>query len=333
MFHGYAAQAPGQQLQPYDFEPTPLGPNDVEIAVTHCGICHTDIHLVNNDWGLSAYPLIPGHEVVGEVTAAGSAVKSLKPGARVGVGWLAATCAQCEQCREGHENNCAGWQPTCLGRPGGFADRIRVDHRWAFELPKGLASDEAGPLMCGGATMHTPLHDHGVKDGARVGIVSVGGLGHLGVQFARARGCRVTAFSTTAEKEAECREMGAEDFVLLTDEDAMNGHMSTQDFIVTTTPTDLPWDAMLGLLRPRGTLCLVGVPASAVQFQAFPMIGGHKAIVGSNTGSRSGIKAMLETAAKKGVKPLIERHSLSDVNDAMARVARNQVRYRAVLVA
>lgn len=185
------------------------------------------------------------------MTAAGSAVKSLKPGVRVGVGWLSATCAQCEQCRDGHENNCAGWQPTCLGRPGGFADRICVDHRWAFELPKGLASDEAGPLMCGGATMHTPLHDHEVKD---------------------------------------------------------------------------------GLLRPRGTLCLVGVPASAVQFQAFPLIGGHKAIVGSNTGSRAGIKAMLETAAKKGVKPLIERHSLSDVNDAMARVARNQVRYRAVLV-
>lgn len=333
MFHGYAAQGPGKKLESFDFEAAPLGPSDVEIAVSHCGICHTDVHLVNNDWGLSAYPLVPGHEAVGEVSAIGSAVKSLKPGDRVGVGWLSATCGHCEQCAGGHENNCASWQPTCLGRPGGFADRMRVDHRWAFEIPKGLASDEAGPLMCGGATMNTPLQDHDVRDGARVGIVSVGGLGHMGIQFARARGCKVTAFSTTPEKEAECREMGAEDFVVLTDEASLAARTGTQDFIVTTTPTDLPWDTMLGLLRPRGTLCLVGVPASAVQFQAFPMIAGHKRIVGSNTGSRAGIKSMLETAAKKGVRPLIERHAMSGVNAAMERVAKNHVRYRAVLVA
>lgn len=333
MFHGYAAAGPGMRLEPYDFEPAPLGPEDVEIAVTHCGICHTDVHLVNNDWGLSAYPLVPGHEAVGEVSAAGSAVKSLRRGDRVGVGWLSATCGQCEQCVEGHENNCAGWQPTCLGRPGGFSDRIRVDHRWAFEIPKGLASDEAGPLMCGGATMHTPLQDHEVRDGARVGIVSIGGLGHMGIQFARARGCKVTAFSTTPEKEAECREMGAEDFVVLGDEASLSARGGTLDFIATTTPTDLPWDSMMALLRPRGTLCLIGVPASAVQFQAFPMIAGHKRIVGSNTGSRAGIKSMLETAAKKGVRPLIERHAMSDVNGAMERVAKNKVRYRAVLVA
>lgn len=333
MFHGYAAHGAGQRLTSYDFDPPPLGPTDVEIAVTHCGICHTDVHLVNDDWGLSSYPLVPGHEAVGEVAAVGAAVKSLKIGARVGVGWLSATCGQCESCEQGHENNCGSWQPTCVGRPGGFADRLRVDHRWAFEIPKGLSSDEAGPLMCGGATVHTPLEDHDVRDGARVGIVSVGGLGHLGIQFARARGCRVTAFSTTPEKEAECREMGAEDFVLLTDGSSMASRVGTQDFLVTTTPTDLPWDAMLALLRPRGALCLVGVPASAVQFQGFPVIAGHKSVVGSNTGSRKGIKSMLETAAKKGVKPLIERHAISDVNDAMERVASNKVRYRAVLVA
>lgn len=333
MFHGYAAQSAGQKLQPYDFEPAPLGPNDVEIAVSHCGICHSDVHLVNNDWGLSAYPLVPGHEAVGEVAATGSAVKSLKRGDRVGVGWLSATCGTCEQCVGGHENNCASWQPTCVGRPGGFADRLRVDHRWAFEIPKGLTSDEAGPLMCGGATMHTPLADHDVRDGARVGIVSVGGLGHMGIQFARARGCKVTAFSTSPAKEAECREMGAEDFVVLTDEASLAARTGTQDFLLTTTPNDLPWDTMLGLLRPRGALCLIGVPASAVQFQAFPLIAGHKQIVGSNTGSRAGIKSMLETAAKKGVRPLIERHAMSDVNAAMERVAKNQVRYRAVLVA
>ncbi|MEO7648153.1 MAG: NAD(P)-dependent alcohol dehydrogenase, partial [Gemmatimonadaceae bacterium] len=303
MFHGFAAKGAGKKLEPHDFESAPLGPNDVEIAVTHCGICHSDVHLVNNDWGISAYPLVPGHEAVGEVSAVGSAVKSLKTGARVGVGWLSATCGQCESCNKGHENNCASWQPTCVGRPGAFADRLRVDHRWAFEIPKGLSSDEAGPLMCGGATMHTPLEDYDVRDGARVGVVSVGGLGHMGIQFARARGCKVTAFSTSPEKEAECREMGAEDFVVLGDEASVTAHAGTQDFLLTTTPGDLQWDTMMGLLRPRGTLCLIGVPASAVQFQAFPVIAGHKRIVGSNTGSRAGIKSMLETAAKKGVRP------------------------------
>lgn len=331
--HAYAAHAQGNRLEPHTFEFGALGANEVEINVSHCGICHSDVHLVDNDWGLSSYPLTPGHEAVGEVAAVGSAVKSLKPGIRVGVGWLAGSCMACESCLEGHVNTCAAWQPTCVGRPGAFADKLRVDHRFAFEIPKELKSDEAGPLMCGGATMFTPLEDHDVRDGARVGVVSIGGLGHLGLQFARARGCKVTAFSTSLAKEAECREMGASDFAVLTDPDAITARAGSLDFLLTTTPTDLPWDAMIGLLRPRGTLCVLGVPASAVQFQAFPLLAGHKRIVGSNTGSLSGIKSMLHTAAKKGVRPLIERHAMSDVNTAIDRLRKNQVRYRAVLVA
>jgi alcohol/geraniol dehydrogenase (NADP+) len=282
---------------------------------------------------LSSYPLTPGHEAVGEVVALGSAVKSLKPGDRVGVGWLAASCMACEQCTEGHENTCAGWQPTCVGRPGAFADKLRVDHRFAFEVPKEIKSDEAGPLMCGGATMFSPLEDNDVKDGARVGVVSIGGLGHLGVQFARARGCKVTAFSTSASKEAECREMGASDFAAITDDDAVKARMNSLDFLMTTAPTDLPWDTLVGLLRPRGALCILGIPPNPVQFQSFPLLAGNKKIVGSNTGSVHGIKSMLQTAAKKGVRPLIERHAMADVNNALDRLRQNQVRYRAVLVA
>ena len=331
--HAYAAHTQGGRLEPHAFEFGPLGANEIEMNVSHCGICHSDVHLIDNDWGLSSYPLTPGHEAVGEVTAAGSAVKSLKPGARVGVGWLAGSCMACEFCLEGRVNNCAAWQPTCVGRPGGFADRLRVDHRFAFELPKELSSDVAGPLMCGGATMFTPLEDHDIRDGARVGVVSIGGLGHLGVQFARARGCKVTAFSTSAAKEAECREMGATDFAVLTDADALAARAGSVDFLLTTAPVDLPWDVMISLLRPRGALCILGVPASAVQFQAFPLLGGSKKIVGSNTGTLSGIKSMLSTAARKGVRPLIERHAMSDANTAIDRLRKNQVRYRAVLVA
>jgi uncharacterized zinc-type alcohol dehydrogenase-like protein len=331
--HAYAALNQGQRLEPHSFEFGALGANEIEIKVSHCGICHTDIHLIDNDWGLSSYPLTPGHEAVGEVAEVGSAVKSLKRGNRVGVGWLAGSCMACESCLEGHENTCAGWQPTCIGRPGGFADTLRVDHRFAFEIPKEVSSETAGPLMCGGATVFTPLEDHDVKDGARVGVVSIGGLGHLGIQFAHARDCRVTAFSTSPTKEAESREMGASDFAVMSDPDALAARAGSLDFLLTTTPTDLPWDTLIGLLRPRGTLCIVGVPASAVQFQAFPLLAGHKSVVGSNTGSISGIKSMLRTAAKKGVRPMIERHAMSDVNTAIDRVKKNQVRYRAVLVA
>jgi uncharacterized zinc-type alcohol dehydrogenase-like protein len=330
--HAYSAFSAGERLKPHTFEFGAIAPTEVEINVSHCGICHTDVHLIDNDWGISAYPLTPGHEAVGEVSAVGSAVKSLKTGDRVGVGWQAGSCMACEFCEKGQVNVCPSAQPTCVGHPGGYADRLRVDHRFAFELPKELSSDEAGPLMCGGATMFTPLEDNDARDGARVGIVSVGGLGHMGIQFARARGCKVTAFSTSPDKESESREMGASDFAVLTDKDAISARASTLDFLLTTTPNDLEWDAMLSLLRPRGTLCLLGVPASPVQFQSFPVILGMKRIIGSNTGSLAGIKSMLKTAAKKGVRPLIERHAMSDVNTALDRVRKKQVRYRAVLV-
>ena len=331
--HAYSAYNKGERLAPHNFEFGAIGANEVEINISHCGICHTDIHLIDNDWGLSSFPLTPGHEAVGEVAKVGSAVKSLRTGSRVGVGWLAGSCMTCESCLDGHENTCAGWQPTCVGRAGGFADTLRVDHRFAFEIPKEVSSETAGPLMCGGATVFTPLEEHDVKDGAKVGVVSVGGLGHLGIQFARARGCKVTAFSTSSTKEAECREMGATDFALLTDPDAMAARAGSLDFLLTTTPNDLPWDTLIGLLRPRGKLCIVGIPANAVQFQAFPLLAGNKSVVGSNTGSIEEIKSMLRSAAKNGVRPLIERHAMSDVNTAIDRLRKNQVRYRAVLVA
>jgi uncharacterized zinc-type alcohol dehydrogenase-like protein len=330
--HAYSAFSAREKLKPHTFEFGALGPNEVEIAVSHCGICHSDVHLIDNDWGISPYPLTPGHEAVGEVSAVGSAVKSLKTGSRVGVGWQAGSCMSCGFCENGEVNVCASAQPTCVGRSGGFADRLRVDHRFAFEIPKEVSSEEAGPLMCGGATVFSPLEDHDVRDGARVGVVSVGGLGHIGIQFARARDCKVTAFSTTPNKESEAREMGASKFVVLNDKDAMSAQAGSLDFLLTTTPADLEWDAMLNLLRPKGTLFLLGVPGSAVQFQAFPLLAGMKRIVGSNTGSLSGIKSMLKTAAKKGVRPMIERHAMSDVNTALDRVRKKEVRYRAVLV-
>lgn len=330
-FHGYAAPAAGKPLEPFSFQPRPLGDGDVEIAISHCGVCHSDLHLVNNDWHMSQYPLVPGHEIVGTVAALGSAVRGLQMGQRVGVGWQAGSCGTCEWCERGEENLCASAQPTCMPGPGGFADRIRVNARFAIPVPEALPSRDAAPLLCGGITVYTPLREHGIGAHSRVGVIGVGGLGHLALQFARALGAEVTAFSTSPDKEAEARAMGAHHFVATRGPSALKGVQGAFDFIVSTVAADLPWLDYVGTLRPRGTLCFVGVPPAPLALPVFALIGGNKKIAGSNTGSPALIREMLEVAARNNVRARTEAFPLKDVNAAIGRVARNEVRYRAVL--
>jgi len=331
--NAYAANKKGAQLEPYAYEPGALGNNDVEVRVTHCGICHSDVHLIDNDWGLSSYPLVPGHEIVGTVSARGSAVKNLDVGQRVGIGWLAGTCMNCEWCDEGSENLCSMWQPTCIGRPGGFAETVRADSRWAFAIPDDLPSAEAAPLLCAGITVFTPLIDYGVGKGSRVGVVSVGGLGHLAVQFARAMGAEVTAFSTSASKRDEARKFGAQKFVRLGDAEEMASAANSQDLILTTASADLPWDALVASLRPRGVLCVLGIPQNQVSIGAFPLLAGHKKVVGSNTGNRKMMEKMLKFAAQHKIFPTIQRYPMTRVNEAIDTLRDKSVRYRAVLEA
>ena len=182
--HGLGVHAAGAQLLPYKYDPGVLGANEVEIKISHCGVCFSDIHLIDNDWGISKYPFIPGHEIVGTVVAMGSGVKDRAMGERVGVGWQADSCGICEWCRQGDEHLCAKSQPTCVGRNGGFAEKIRVNSKFAIPVPEVLESENVAPLMCGGITVYSPLRNHGVRPSSRVGIVGIGGLGHLGVQFA-----------------------------------------------------------------------------------------------------------------------------------------------------
>ncbi|MEP6551161.1 MAG: NAD(P)-dependent alcohol dehydrogenase [Gemmatimonadales bacterium] len=329
----YAAKNKGAKLDPYTFEPGPLGQQDVEVRVTHCGICHSDVHMIDNDWGLSSFPLVPGHEIVGTITARGSSVENLKVGQRVGIGWLAGTCMNCEWCNEGSENLCAMWQPTCVGRPGGFADKVRADSRWTFAIPDELPSAEAAPLLCAGITVFTPLVDYGAAKGKKVGVVSVGGLGHLAVQFATAMGADVTAFSTSKSKRDEARQFGAQNFVDIGDSEAIAGAANTQDLILSTASADLPWDALVGALRPKGVLCILGVPENQVSLAAFPLLAGHKKVVGSNTGNRKMMEKMLQFAAKHRIFPTIQRYPMSQVNDAIGTLRDQTVRYRAVLEA
>jgi uncharacterized zinc-type alcohol dehydrogenase-like protein len=329
--HGLGVHAAGAQLLPYKYDPGVLRADEVEIKISHCGVCFSDVHLIDNDWGMSKYPFIPGHEIIGAVVAVGSAVKNLVVGDRVGVGWQADSCGICEWCRRGEEHLCPKSQPTCVGRNGGFADKIRVNWRFAIPVPAALDSEHAAPLLCGGITVYSPLRNHGVRPSSRVGVIGIGGLGHLGIQFAKAFGAEVTAFSTSKDKEEEARALGAHQFVNTRDAGALKKVAGSFDLLLSTVSADQDWQSYIGALRPKGMLCIVGASPSPIQVQGFSLIGGQKAISGSPTGSPTDLFEMLDVAARHGVKAVTERFAMSKANDAVAKVKKNQVRYRAVL--
>jgi uncharacterized zinc-type alcohol dehydrogenase-like protein len=329
--HGLAVHAAGAQLVPYRYEPGELQANEVEVKITHCGVCHSDIALIDNDWGNSKYPFIPGHEIVGTVSAVGGDVKDRKVGERVGIGWQADSCGICEWCRQGDEHLCALAQPTCVGRNGGYADAVRVNSRFVIPVPEGLDSENAAPLLCAGITVYAPLRNHGVGPFSRVGVVGIGGLGHLGLQFAKAFGAEVTALSTSKDKEAEALGLGATSFVNTRDAAELKKVAGSFDLLLSTVNADQDWQALVNSLRPKGTLCIVGVPPSPITLQAFPLISGQRSVAGSPIGSPRDLHEMLGVAARHGVKAITERFAMAKANDAIAKVKKGKVRYRAVL--
>jgi uncharacterized zinc-type alcohol dehydrogenase-like protein len=316
---------------PFRYDPGELGSQEVEIAITHCGVCHSDLHLISNDWGMSQYPFIPGHEVIGSVAAVGDGVRSLQVGQRVGLGWQSNSCGECEWCTRGMENLCPAAEGTCVHRHGGYADRVRANARFVIPIPEALDSEHAAPLLCGGITVYNPLRTHGINPSSRVGIVGIGGLGHIAIQFARVFGAEVTAFSTSAAKEEEVRALGAHHFVNTRESKAVKEMASSQDFILSTVNVDQDWGVYMQTLRPTGTLCLVGIPPSPVTIQAFPMISGLRSITGSPTGSPHQLREMLDVAARHGVKAQTECFPMAKANEAIEKVKKNKVRYRAVL--
>ncbi len=328
---GLAAHAAGAQLLSYKYAVGDLGTNEVEVKISHCGVCHSDLHLIDNDWGLSRFPFIPGHEIVGTVTAVGSGVADRKVGERVGIGWQADSCGICEWCRQGDEHLCAKAQPTCVGRNGGYADAIRVNSRFAIPVPEGLESENVAPLLCAGITVYAPLRNLLARPASRVGVIGIGGLGHLGLQFARAFGCEVTAFSTSRDKEKEALELGAHHFVNTRDNGGLKKAAGSMDLILSTVSADQDFQAFIAALRPKGALVVLGVPPSPLQIVGFSLIAGQKAISGSPTGSPRDLHEMLDVAARHGVKAITERFAMKDANKAVEKVKKNQVRYRAVL--
>ncbi|HUD53954.1 MAG TPA: NAD(P)-dependent alcohol dehydrogenase [Terracidiphilus sp.] len=331
LIQGLAAHAAGAELLPFRYDPGELGPQEVEIGISHCGICHSDLHLIANDWGISQYPFIPGHEVIGAITAVGAEVRSLTVGQRVGLGWQSNSCGQCEWCMKGMENLCATSQATCVHRNGGYAQRVRANARFVVPIPSALPSEQAAPLLCGGITVYNPMRTHCINPSSRVGVVGIGGLGHMAIQFARVFGAEVTAFSSSMAKEEEARELGATHFVNSRETKAMREVTGSLDLILSTVNANEEWNTYIQALRPTGTLCMVGIPPSPMVVQALPLIAGIRSITGNPTGSPSRLREMLDVAARHGVQAKTERFAMAAANEAIEKVKKNKVRYRAVL--
>ena len=331
-FKANAAFRPGGPLEPFSFDPGPLDPEEVEIKVTHCGLCHSDLSMLDNEWGMSAYPFVPGHEAVGTIVAMGDQAKGLKIGQTVGVGWSASSCLRCPECLSGHQNLCQFGHGTIVGRYGGFADRLRVQWPWARPLPEALDHATTGPLLCGGVTVFTPFLEYDVSPTARVGIIGIGGLGHMALQFANKWGCEVHAFTTSDNKEAEARRLGAH-FVHNTKRDgALKGIARSLDLILSTVNVPLDTPALLETLAPLGRLHVVGVILKPMEVPAFGLIAGQKSVTGSPVGSPTAMDRMLAFSARHSVAPVVEYFPMSKVNDAFERLRSGKAHYRIVLI-
>lgn len=332
LFKAYASLKVGEKLQKWEYTPAPLGNNDVEIEVTHNGLCHTDIHMKDNDWDVSTFPLVAGHEVVGKVTQIGEDVTTLKIGDRIGFGWIRNSCRTCDACLRGEENVCRqGYTGLIVGNHGGFANKLRASADFAYKIPEALDSASAAPLLCAGITVYSPLRTYIKYPGTKVGVVGIGGLGHLAIKFARAMGAEVTAFSTSPNKEAEAKEFGAHHFCNWKSKEEITAASGSLDLLLSTVSSEIDWDKAFSLLGNNGVLCLLGLPVSNLNIPLLSLVFGQKAVVGSVVGGRYFMKEMLEFAAVHQIKPMIETMPISQINEAMDKVLANKARYRIVL--
>ncbi|NGX62114.1 MAG: Aldehyde reductase Ahr [Chlamydiae bacterium] len=329
---GFAVIKQGDKLTPYQYEEARLSPYGIEVEISHCGICHSDLHLITNDWGMTKYPLIPGHEIIGHVIQKGEQVKGFSIGDRIGIGWQRSSCHFCEFCHTGEENLCDKQEATCVGHFGGFANKILVDSRFAFHIPDGLASENAAPLLCGGATVFSPLIQFNIQGTHKVGVVGIGGLGHLAIQFANAFGCEVTAFSSTPQKEQEAKEFGAHRFINSSDAKAFESAKSSLDLILFTSSAMVDFDSYLSLLRPKGKLCILGAPKEGhVDVPIFSLLPFRKMVCSSAIASPHVIDEMLQFAALHNIVAKTEVFPMHEANLAIEKLSKNQIRYRAVL--
>ena len=331
MIKAHAALAAGEELQAFEYDPGKLGRHEVELDVEHCGICHSDLSMIDNVWGMSRYPLVPGHEVIGTIAKKGDDVTSLAVGDRVGLGWHSGYCMTCPTCLDGDHNMCASAQGTIVGRHGGFAEQVRADAGSVVKLPDGLDPNSAGPLFCGGITVFNPLVQFDIKPTASVGVVGIGGLGHMALQFLRAWGCEVTAFTSTDAKRDEALGMGAHHTLNSRDPETLAAAAGRFDLILATVNVKLDWNAYLATLRPKGRLHFVGATLEPLDIGVFGLITAQRSVSGSPVGSPAVIARMLEFAARHGIAPVTETYRFDQINEALTRLRSGQARYRIVL--
>lgn len=327
----WAAPAAGQTLELHERSLGPIGAEEVEVAVEYCGICHSDLSMIDNEWGMSRYPLVAGHEVIGRVVGLGPQAKGLREGQRVGIGWSSGSCMHCRPCLSGWHNMCTRVEATIVGRDGGFAERVRAHWVWAIPLPDGVRPEVAGPLLCGGVTVFTPLLEFDLKPTSRVGIVGIGGLGHMALRFARAWGCHVTAFSSSPDKTQEAHSLGAHRVVSSKDAQAIAALAGQLDLVIVTANAPLDWEALLGTLGPKGRLHVVGAVLQPIPVQAFSLMMAQKSVSGSPNGAPMAVAQMLEFCERHGIEPMVESFPMSEVNAALDRLRANRARYRIVL--
>ncbi|MHB1617208.1 MAG: NAD(P)-dependent alcohol dehydrogenase [Metallibacterium sp.] len=341
----YAAASAQSPLAPFSIERRAPGAHEVLIDIKYCGVCHSDIHQVRDEWGGSVFPMVPGHEIVGVVSKVGSAISKWKIGDVVGVGCFVDSCRHCEACKEGEEQFCAeGMSATYNGyerkpdgsldtmRPtyGGYSSRITVDENYVLRIPASIPLDRAAPLLCAGITTYSPLRHFGVKAGDKIAVVGLGGLGHMAVKIAKAMGAHVTVLSHSAGKREDALRLGADDFLVTKDETVFKQHAGRFDFILDTISAQHDYNAYLGLLRRDGTMVLVGVP-DPTPVHAFSLIVGRKRLAGSLIGGIRETQEMLDFCAAHGVASDIELIPIEQINAAYARMLKGDVRYRFVI--
>ena len=332
MIHGYAARSAGGKLEAFDYDPGALGHDEVEIDVEFCGICQSDRHMIDNDWGVTNYPLVPGHEVVGTISDVGEHIDHLLVGDVAGLGWHSGYCMKCPSCLSGDNNLCSSAQSTVVAHHGGFADKVRAKAASVVRLPEGISRDVAGPLFCGGIAVFNPLIEFGVRPTDRVGVIGVGGLGHLAIQFCRAWGCEVTAFTSSEAKKDEALGMGAHHSVSSTDPKELEAVAGQFDCIISTATANLDWNAYLWALRAKGRLVQLSAILEPLGIaNNLPFGFAQRSLTGSAVGSPLRIATMLEFAVRHDIKPVVETYKMEDVNDALEHLQSGEARYRIVL--
>jgi uncharacterized zinc-type alcohol dehydrogenase-like protein len=338
--NAWGAASAGKPLNAMTIEQRDPRPRDVVIDIHFCGVCHSDIHQARDEWSGAMFPMVPGHEIIGKISAVGSEVSKFKVGDLAGVGCLVDSCRACAPCKDGIEQFCdqgpaLTYNGTEMDRKtptfGGYATRIVVDESFTLRIPRGLDPAAAAPLLCAGITTYSPLRQYGCKPGDRVGVVGLGGLGHMAVKLAASMGAKVTVLSTSEAKAADAKRLGATDFAVTKGRAAFERLARKFDLVVDTVSAQHAYDDYLTLLRPRGTMVIVGVPPTPTPVSAFSLIGGNRRLAGSMIGGIAETQEMLDHCAKHGIVSDIEIIPIQKINEAYERVLKSDVRYRFVI--